>query len=156
MMTSGIAVRKSVTVQASQEHAFDVFVHQLTTWWPPEHCLGEPPLQRAIVEPQVGGRWYEIDSKGAQCEWGRVVAYEPPKGVVLAWQISPEWKYDPKIYTEVDVRFISETPDVTRVELEHRGLEAYGDDAEKMRELFEHPDAWMKGLELFVKAANAR
>lgn len=155
MMTSNIVVRKSVSVEASQDHAFDVFVHQQSTWWPKEHCLGEPPLQRAVVEPKAGGRWYEIDSKGAECNWGRVVAYDPTSGVVLAWQITADWKYDPDIYTEVEVRFVSETPNITRVDLEHRGLEAYGEAAEKMRELFEHPDAWQKSLELFRAAANA-
>jgi len=156
MMTSEIAVRKSVTVETSQEHAFDVFVHQASSWWPPEHCLGEPPLKEAIVEPKIGGRWYEIDSRNAHCDWGHVVAYDAPKSIVLAWQISADFKYDPAIYTEVEVRFVAETPNTTRVELEHRGLEAYGDKAEAMRELFELPDAWQKGLDLFVKAANAR
>lgn len=155
MMTSEIAVRKSVTVETSQEHAFDVFVHKLSSWWPPEHCLGEAPLKEAIVEARVGGRWYEIDSKNAQCDWGHVVAYNPPKSITLAWQISADWKYDPTIYTEVEVRFIAETPEITRVDLEHRGLEAYGDKAQAMRELFERPDAWLKGLELFRATANA-
>lgn len=155
MMTSGISVRKSIVVETSQAHAFDVFVHQQTRWWLPEHCLGTAPLKSAIVEPRVGGRWHEIDSKGAQCDWGHVVAYEPPHRIVLSWQISAEWEYDPNIYTEVEVRFVPEGANVTRVELEHRGLEAYGENAEKMRELFDRPDAWQLGLEHFSAVAVA-
>lgn len=155
MMTSGIAVRKSIMVEVPQAHAFDVWVHQQGKWWPKEHCLGEAPLQDAIIEPRVGGRWHEIDSKGAQCNWGRVVAYDPVSRIVLAWQITADWKYDTSIYTEVEVRFIPEGPNKTRVELEHRGLEAYGDDAEKMRQLFERPEAWQLSLERFAQTATA-
>lgn len=142
MMTS-ISVRKSITVDCAQAHAFDIFVHRQSEWWERDKCLGEAPLQQAIAEPYAGGRWYEIDSKGAECSWGKVVVYEPPRRVVFAWQISAGWKYDPSIYTELEVRFIPEGDKRTRVELEHRGLEAYGEHTEKVRALF---DAGWQGL----------
>ena len=89
----------------------------------------------------------------AKCDWGRVVAYEPPVRVVLDWQISADWRYDPQINSEVEIRFIAEAEDRTRVELEHRGLaDAYGDRAEQMYAIFDSPDGWGDLLARYAKA----
>lgn len=155
--TSGThAVKKTIVVNVSQARAYDVFVNRLASWWPLEtHALGEKPARTATIEPAVGGRWFEIDKNGVECDWGRVVAIDPPQSIVLSWQISADFSHDPNIYTEVAVAFIPESDDRTLVELEHRGLEAYGDKALAMVELFDSPGAWMDGLERFRTAAES-
>ena len=76
---------------------------------------------------------------------------------MLVWQLNGEWAYDAAIETEVDVRFIAEGPDRTRVELEHRGLEAFGDRAAEMQRVFGSPSGWSYILERFGGAlATAR
>jgi uncharacterized protein YndB with AHSA1/START domain len=145
-----------IVVEATQGRAFDVFVNQLSRWWPLESSIvGEKPGQAAIVEPHAGGRWFERDKNGVEAEWGHVVSIDPPKRVVLAWQLSTAFEYDPSLITEVEVRFVAETPHRTRIELEHRGLEAYGEEASLMQALFESPDAWAEALRAYAVVANA-
>jgi uncharacterized protein YndB with AHSA1/START domain len=147
-------VRKSVLVNAPQAHAFAVFTEQHGTWWPLKtHHIGADPAQTAIIEPAVGGRWFERSSDGAECDWGRVLVWEPPHRIVLSWDIGADWKYDPKLGTEVEVRFISEGPDTTRVELEHRRLERYGAQADTMRATFDSERGWSGILRGFAQAA---
>ncbi len=124
-----LAVRRSILVSVSQERAFEVFTRRLSVWWPQGHHIGSANEYEPLIEPREGGRWYERGADGSECDWGRVLRWEPPRQIVLAWQISPQWTYDPDLLTEVEVRFIPEGPDHTRVELELRGLEAYGEDA---------------------------
>lgn len=150
-----VIVRKSVLVNTSQEHAFTVFTKHIGTWWPlVTHHIGASPAQTTIVEGAVGGRWYERSSDGVEADWGRVLVWEPPHRVVLSWDIGPTWKYDPELGTEVDVRFISEGPNATRVELEHRHLERYGNAAEMMRATFESEHGWDCILRGFTKATE--
>jgi uncharacterized protein YndB with AHSA1/START domain len=151
-----LRVLRTVSVETTQARAFDVFVNQLSRWWPLEsHVIGEKPAQAAIVEARAGGRWFERDKNGVEGEWGHVVSIDPPNRVVLAWQLSTAFEYDPSLITEVEVRFVAETPYRTRVELEHRGLEAYGEEAAEMLALFESPDAWAAALEGYAAVANA-
>jgi uncharacterized protein YndB with AHSA1/START domain len=149
-----LVVRKSVLVHAPQAHAFAVFTEQLGSWWPLKtHHIGAAPAQTAIIEPLVGGRWFERSSEGAECEWGRVLVWDPPQRIVLSWDIGADWKYDPQLGTEVEVRFISEGTATTRVELEHRRLERYGAQAETMRATFESDRGWGGILRGFAQAA---
>jgi uncharacterized protein YndB with AHSA1/START domain len=127
-------IRKHITVEAPQERAFRVFTQNMTAWWPKEHHIGSSPLASVALEERVGGRWYEIGQDGSQCDWGKVLAWDPPRKVILAWQLSAEWKYDPALVTEVEVSFTVEGPKRTRVELEHRNLERFGDAALIVRE----------------------
>jgi uncharacterized protein YndB with AHSA1/START domain len=151
---TGMVVRKSVLVNASQAHAFAVFTEQVGTWWPLNtHHIGADPAQTAIIEPKVGGRWFERSSDGAECDWGRVLIWEPPHRIVLSWDIGADWKYDPKLGTEVEVRFISEGAATTRVELEHRHLERYGVQTETMQKTFDSERGWGGILQGFAKAA---
>jgi uncharacterized protein YndB with AHSA1/START domain len=153
---SGLCVRRTITVNTTQARAFDVFVNQMSRWWPLEtHVIGEKPGQAAIVEPRAGGRWFELDKQGKECDWGRVVSIDPPERIVFAWQLSTQLAFDPELYTEVEVRFIAEAPDRTRVELEHRGLEAYGEEAAAMQKMFDSPEAWDAGLTRYVAFAAA-
>ena len=154
-MSTATAVRHSITVDASREHAFTVFTRDFDQWWPRTHKIGSAELAEAVLEAREGGRWYERDADGSECEWGRVLVWEPPARLVLAWQISGDWAYDADLLTEVEVSFVSEGPDQTRVELEHRGLEAYGDRMDDVRKSIESPGGWPGILELFGQAAAA-
>lgn len=151
----GVAVRHSVTVQAPPDRAFAVFTAAMSSWWPlHSHTIGRQPATAAVIEPRTGGRWFERAADGSECDWGRVLAWEPPHRVVLSWEISSDWHHDPSINTEIEVRFHPEEPDGTRVELEHRGLEAYGDGAEQMRATFDSPGGWAGLLARFAAAAD--
>ena len=152
--TPGLAVRQSVVVEASPERAFYVFTQGMTSWWPiGSHSIGDRPMAEAVIEPRTGGRWYERADDGTECDWGRVLAWEPPDRVVLEWQISADWKADPAIHSEVEVRFTPEGDGRTRVDLEHRGLETYGERAEQMRAIFDSDGAWNELLQRFAAAA---
>jgi uncharacterized protein YndB with AHSA1/START domain len=151
---AGVAVRQSVVVDAPQDRAFEVFTEGMSSWWPMEsYSIAPGPMAAAVVEPRSGGRWFERSEDGSECEWGKVLVWEPPDRVVLAWQISPEWKYDPGLHTEIDVRFTAEDDGRTRVELEHRKLENYGERAEQMRTILGSDDGWNSLLRRFGEAA---
>jgi uncharacterized protein YndB with AHSA1/START domain len=151
----GISVERSIVVNVPQARAFDVFV-DMTSWWPlATHTIGEAPARASIIEPRAGGRWYDIDRNGAESTIGEVVTYEPPERLVLTWSISPDWTYDPALRTEVELRFIPESATRTRVELVHRGLEAYGERAEELRAMYSGDNAWTQILQLYAAAANA-
>ena len=138
------AVVVTVHVEASQDRAFRVFTEGFGTWWPMEHHIGEGTAVDAIIEPRVGGRWFERLSDDTECEWGSVRVWEEPSRIVLAWHLSPEFQYDPDpaMATEVEVRFIAEGPSTTRVELEHRGFGVYGERGVAMRNAVSAPDGW--------------
>jgi uncharacterized protein YndB with AHSA1/START domain len=145
--SAGLAVRRALTVEAPPERAFAVFTADLASWWPLDaYHIGAQPAVAVVVEPRAGGRWYERAADGSECDW------EPPHRVVLAWQISADWQHDPGLVTEIEVRFDAEEGDRTRVELEHRGMEAYGERAEEMRDTFGSPDGWAGLLKRFAGA----
>ena len=114
-------VRRSLFVKATPEHAFAVFTAGFDRWWPKGHSVGSSPQKIAILEPKVGGRWYEIGEDGSETQWGKVMIWEPPHRVVMVWSVDPDWKFDPGLHTEVEVRFTPEG-DGVRVDLEHRKL----------------------------------
>jgi uncharacterized protein YndB with AHSA1/START domain len=92
-------VRRSVRVAAPQERAFKVFTAGVGRWWPRSHHIGASDLDTVVIEPKAGGRWYERGVDGAECEHGKVLVWEPPARLVLAWQISTDWKYDHDLIT---------------------------------------------------------
>lgn len=144
-------IRKQIMVEAPQERAFRVFTQNIDAWWPREHHIGKAELKSAMLEPRSGGRWYEVGVDGSECEWGKVLVWEPPQRLVLAWQITSEWQYDAKFLTEVEVRFTAEGPKRTRVDFEHRNLERFGKAAQKQREMMD--GGWGKMLVDFAKHA---
>lgn len=144
-------IRKQITVDAPQERAFRVFTANMSAWWPRAHHIGKAPMVRVGLEERVGGRWYEIGEDGSECDWGKVLAWEPPRKLVLAWQISAQWQFDPELITEVSVTFTVEGPKRTRVELEHRGLERYGAAAAALREQL--APGWEATLPLYAASA---
>ncbi len=121
-------VRRQIVVEASIERAFAVFTERFGDVKPPEHNLLKVPIAETVFEPKVGGHIYDRGVDGSECRWARVLAYEPPDRVVFSWDISPRWQIEtePENTSEVEVRFIAETPQRTRVELEHRNLDRHG------------------------------
>lgn len=149
------AVTKTLVVEAPVGKAFGVFTEGIGTWWPlSTHHIGDAECETAVMEPRAGGRWYERGVDGSECEWGRVLVWEPPTRVVLAWQLTAEWKHDPDFHTEVEVRFTSESPTRTRVEFEHRGLEAFGDKAATITEALNSEGGWSGMLDAFAEVAS--
>lgn len=155
MQAAGTSVRKSIVVDAPAEHAFRVFAEQIGTWWPAEHHILEAELAEMVFEPRVGGHVYDRGVDGNECRWARVLAYEPPHRLVISWDISLDWKIetDPAKASEIEVRFVADGPNRTRVELEHRDLERHGDGWERMRTAIASPDGWDRGLERFAERA---
>lgn len=121
-------IRKEIVVEAPRERAFRVFTQSLDAWWPRDFQIGRVPMTKAVMEPKADGRWYEIGEDGSECEWGKVLVWEPPRRVVLAWQITPTWQHDPSLHTEVEVHFTADGPSRTHVTLEHR-LDGYAEAA---------------------------
>jgi uncharacterized protein YndB with AHSA1/START domain len=135
-------VRHAITVSASPERAFEAFTSDIGRWWPPTHKIGAAAFRSAVIEPRAGGRWFEVGEDGRECQWGDVLAWEPPARVLLAWRIRPDWKFDPALLTEVEVKFTPTSDGGTRVELEHRLLENMGEGAEGARSTFESERGW--------------
>jgi uncharacterized protein YndB with AHSA1/START domain len=147
-------VRKHVIVDATPERAFRIFTDN-PKWWPREHHIGKADLADVLLEPRKGGRWYERGVDGSECDWGRVLVWDPPKRIVLAWQLTAQWQYDPNFMTEVEVRFAPAGSGKTRVELEHRDLERYGEMAETLRNAVDSPDGWQLHLNHFADAVTS-
>jgi uncharacterized protein YciI/uncharacterized protein YndB with AHSA1/START domain len=150
-----ISVKKQIVVETSQQRAFRTFTDGIDRWWPREHHIGPSPLERMVVEPRAGGRWYSICQDGSEINVGKVVAWEPPGRLVLTWQLTAAWTYDPAFSTEIEVSFIAEGARRTRVELEHKQLERYGADSETMKKMLDSDDAWAHSLAAFGRAAVA-
>ena len=145
-------VRKSIEVRAPQARAFDVFTAGFGRWWPKTHHIAAVEMKDAVIEPRVGGRWYHIGVDGSQCEWGRVLAWEPPAHLRLSWHLNGKFQYDNDVESEVDIYFIAENANVTRVELEHRIM---APDAEALRAGVDSSGGWSVLLESFAKEAAA-
>jgi uncharacterized protein YndB with AHSA1/START domain len=129
------AVARDVTVKAPLERTFEAYTETMGRWWPPEYHIGGSDLADVVIEPRVGGRWYERGADGTECDWGRVLAWEPPGRLVLSWQITAEWRYDPDPAhgSEVEIRFTAVGPDSTHVELVHSRFERHAAGAPGVR-----------------------
>ena len=148
-------VKKSVVVKADVERSFSAFTSRIGKWWPRTHSIGSTPQADVIIEPRVGGRWYERSGDGSECEWGKVLAWDPPGRLILAWQVDGDWKYNPALVLEVEVTFTALEAGVTRVDLEHRNLERYGDRAAEVREKIGSDGGWAGILKSFVADTEA-
>ena len=147
------SVRRQIVVEAPIERAFRVFTEDFGAFKPPEHNLLGVEIAETVFEPRVGGHLYDRGVDGSECRWARVLAYEPPERVVFSWDISPRWQLedDPSRTSEVEVRFVSETPERTRVELEHRNLERHGAGWEQLREGVDADEGWPLYLERYAE-----
>ena len=153
--TATAPVTKTVSVNASPERAFHVFTAGYDTWWPRSHHIGKSPMKKAIIEGRAGGRCYTEQRDGTECDWGRVLVWEPPHRLVIAWQITHEWGYQPDLAqsSEVEVRFTPEGAG-TRVDLEHRHLDRHGAGAAAMRTAVDSPNGWGGLLQLYAARAS--
>ncbi len=146
------AINKTLFVQAPIERAFDVFAARMGDWWHKEHSIAKGTTQAdVIIEPRAGGRWYEVGADGSEHQWGRVLAFDRPLRLMLAWQLTREFRYDPDFETTVDVRF-EEKDGGTLVAFEHRDLERMGADAAEMLEGMD--GGWGMLLDLYKAAAE--
>jgi len=140
------AIRKTTEVKAPIDRAFRVFTGRMGEWWHKEHSVAQGTTQAdVVIEPRAGGRWYEVGADGSEHDWGRVIAFEPPRRLVLAWQLTREFQYDPEFETTVEVRF-EERDGMTIVEFEHRDLERMGADAVELLEGMDGGWAMLLGL----------
>jgi uncharacterized protein YndB with AHSA1/START domain len=147
-------VRKEIVVEASQARAFRVFTEEHGAWWPlASHHIGDKAAETAIIEPRAGGRWFERAADGTECPWGKVLVWDPPGRIVLSWEIGANFKYEPGLSLEVEIRFVVLGPASTRIELEHRNLERLGDAAEAMRAAFDSDAGWKGILQAYAARA---
>jgi uncharacterized protein YndB with AHSA1/START domain len=123
------AVRKTIRVKAPVVHAFDVFTNGLARWWPHDHGVGKQPIQKVLIEPRLGGRWLEISDDGTETAVATIIHWEPPRRLVMLWQINAQWKPDASMKSEVDVRFVADGAEATTIELVHHKFETMGADA---------------------------
>jgi uncharacterized protein YndB with AHSA1/START domain len=150
-------ITATATVGLPVDQAFRVFTDDFTGWWPYQYHIGEAEVAEILLEPRVGGRWYERGVDGSECEWGRVLAWEPPGRVVFTWQISGAWQFDPDPdhASEIEVLFVEDGPEQTRVEVEHRYFERL-DGGQAIHDAIRGGGSWTLLLENYAKtAANA-
>jgi uncharacterized protein YndB with AHSA1/START domain len=155
---SDTSIRHSVVVEAPIERAFSVFTDGFGSFKPREHNLLDAPIAETVFEPHVGGHIYDRGVDGSECRWARVLVYEPPNRVVFSWDISPRWQLepDPDKTSEVDVRFVAEGPERTRVELEHRNLDRHGEGWESERDGVDGEAGWPLYLDRFAEQVASR
>ena len=146
------SVRKEIVVEVPIERAFSVFTEDFDNIKPRDHNMMAVEIAETVFEAREGGRIYDRGVDGSECQWARVLAYEPPDRVVFSWDISPQWQIESNLEktSEVEVRFIAETPERTRVELEHRNLERHGDGWEGLREGVGSEGGWPLYLQRFA------
>ena len=147
-------VRKTVIVEANPSQAFAVFTSGINRWWPKSHGIGATPITESVIEPFVGGRWYTRHEDGSDVVIGHVRAWQPAERLIVSWEISAEWKPDPRpaVSSEVEVRFTAEAGGRTRVDLEHRNFERMGAAAGgKMRK--DVDGGWPALLDLYAQDA---
>jgi uncharacterized protein YndB with AHSA1/START domain len=146
------SVRTSIVVDAPLERAFRVFTEDFDRIKPREHNMLAVEIAETVFEPRVGGRIFDRGVDGSECQWARVLACEPPNRVVFSWDISPQWQLESDLEktSEVEVRFIAETPERTRVELEHRNLDRHGAGWESERDGVGGEGGWPLYLKRFA------
>ena len=147
-------VRKTILVSATAQQAFEVFTAGIDRWWPKTHTIGSTPVRQSCIEPFVGGRWYSTHEDGSSVTVGHVIVWQPPQRLIVSWEISADWKPDPRpaFTSEVEVRFVPDGEGRTRVEVEHRDFERMGEQGgEKMRKGVD--GGWPGLLELFAAEA---
>ena len=129
-MTEALAlepVRKLIEVELPPRDAFQLFTSDMTAWWPGTHHIAKTPFVEIVIEPRVGGTWFEVDRDGTKCQWGSILAWDPPQRVVFAWGLQGNWTFSPDLSksSEVEVRFTPMGDAATLVELEHRYFERH-------------------------------
>lgn len=156
MSTGEDTVSLEIVVEVPQERAFSVFTQRFDQIKPREHNMLGVDIAQSVIEPRVGGRIYDRGVNGSECQWGRVLAYEPPSRLVFTWDISPRWQIetDPARSSEVELRFIPEGERRTRVELEHRHLARHGEGWQSLADGVRGGQGWPLYLQRFVEATR--
>jgi uncharacterized protein YndB with AHSA1/START domain/uncharacterized protein YciI len=146
-------VRHQMVVNASVERAFRLFTEGFGTWWPKSHTISPVPVEQAIIEPRASGRCYDRGTDGSECDWGRVLAWEPPTRLVLAWQVDGTWSYEPDVEhaSRVTVTFAPDG-DRTRVTLVHDEFERHLHGGPELADGVR--DGWGASLRAFAAAAE--
>ncbi len=144
---------RSIRVKASPAGAFQIFTNNVIKWWPPAYTIGTSPMKEVIIEPRVGGRWFEIGEDGSQCQWGDVLGWSPPGRILLAWRIGMDWQFAPALLTEVEVTFKDVGAGETEVQITHSKFENYGANADKAAQIF---DGWSSTLVRFADVVQGR
>jgi len=146
------AIQLSIVVEAPLERAFHVFVDDFDQIKPREHNMLAVDIEETVLEPRAGGRIFDRGVDGSECQWARVLAFEPPNRLVFSWDISPRWQIETDLdnTSEVEVRFIAETPGRTRVELEHRNLDRHGSGWESARDGVGGDQGWPLYLQRYA------
>ena len=154
--TPDTTVRTEIVVDAPVERAFRVFTERFDQIKPKEHNMLGVDIAESVFEPRAGGRVYDRGVDGTECQWGRVLAYEPPERIVFSWDISPHWQVESDLArtSEVEVRFVAEAGDRTRIELEHRHLDRHGEGWDGMRQGVAGDDGWPLYLRRFASATS--
>jgi uncharacterized protein YndB with AHSA1/START domain len=152
--TTATSIRTHVVVDAPIERAFRVFIQDFDRIKPREHNMLAVDIEESVFEPRVGGHIYDRGVDGSECRWARVLLYEPPERLVFTWDISPQWQLETDLdrASEVEVRFVAEAPDRTRVELEHRHLNRHVAGWETLREGVAGDQGWPLYLRRFADA----
>lgn len=152
------SVHVQIVVEAPIERAFRVFTEEFDRIKPREHNLLRVEIAETVFEPRVGGHVYDRGVDGSECRWARVLAYEPPHRVVISWDISPQWQIETRLErtSEVEIRFIAESPERTRVELEHRNLDRHGEGWEEERTVVRSDGGWPLYMQRFGDLFNGR
>ena len=147
-----VSVRRTLQVDVPVEKAFQVFTEKMASWWPATHHVGGTPFKEIVMEKRAGGRWYEVGADGVEGQWGKVLAWEPPKRVVLSWHLQPDWYFNADLAraSEIVLDFISEGAVATRVEFEHRHIERHGEGYDKLRQAIDSPGGWTLVLAGYV------
>jgi uncharacterized protein YndB with AHSA1/START domain len=147
-------VRTEIVVDAPVERAFLVFTERFDRIKPREHNMLGVDIAESVFEPKAGGRVYDRGVDGTECQWGRVLAYEPPDRILFTWDINPAWQVETDLSrtSEVEVRFVADGGDRTRVELEHRHLDRHGEGWDGMREGVAADQGWPLYLQRFAGA----
>jgi uncharacterized protein YndB with AHSA1/START domain len=149
----GTSVRHEIVVDAPIERAFSVFTKDFGSFKPREHNMLSVDIAETVFEQHEGGHVYDRGVDGSECRWARVLAYEPPNRVLISWDISPHWQIETDLEktSEVEVRFTAETPERTRVELEHRNLDRHGEGWEGVRQGVDSSGGWPLYLQRYAE-----
>ncbi len=143
---------RTVRVKAPPARAFDIFASQMGRWWPTGKTIASKPHVEIVLEPRPGGAWFERDADGEETHWGKVIAWDPPRRMLLGWQINSGWRHDATVQTEVELTFAPDGAGAL-VTLEHRDLERFGADADKMAGLL--GNGWPGFLHAYAGLAGA-
>jgi uncharacterized protein YndB with AHSA1/START domain len=148
------AIHLTLTVPASVERAYAVFVEEFASWYPRKYTWSQDVLQTIGIERREGGRCFERGPYGFWIDWGRVLVWDPPDRLVFSWQISPrrEPVPNPKKASEVELSFHEEGPQSTRIEFEHSGLSRHGEGAGGYRQALSSEQGWPYILDRYAAA----